>query len=91
VGACYPHSHIHIARATLCWSCLWRPAASNRAAPVTSESQNDLKDFGRLKTNAGFADESLLSGIDPTVFGFHSYWVSGADSSKDSQFNKQGG
>jgi peptidoglycan glycosyltransferase len=60
----------------------------NPAAPVTSESQ-DLKDFGPAETNRwlrGLRVSFLV--LILTVFGFHSYWVFWADSSRDSQFNK---
>ena len=59
------------------------------AAPVNSESQNDLKDFGPAETNRwlrGLRGSFLV--LILTVLGFHSYWVFWADSNKDSQFNK---
>jgi peptidoglycan glycosyltransferase len=70
----------------LLWAA-WRHR--NPAPPVASESQNDLKDFGPAETNRwlrGLRVSFLV--LILTVFGFHSYWVFWADSSKDSQFNR---
>src|SRR6266404_7492677 len=70
----------------LLWAA-WRHR--NPAAPVTSESPNDLKDFGPAETNRwlrGLRVSFLV--LILTVLGFHSYWVFWADSNKDSQFNK---
>jgi peptidoglycan glycosyltransferase len=70
----------------LSWAA-WRHR--NPAAPITSESQNDLKDFGPVETNRwlrGLRVSFLI--LILTVFSFHSYWVFWADSSKDSQFKK---
>jgi len=70
----------------LSWAA-WRHR--NPAAPINSEYQNDLKDFGPVETNRwlrGLRVSFLI--LILTVFGFHSYWVFWADSSKDSQFKK---
>src|SRR5258705_4549601 len=70
----------------LLWAA-WRHR--NPSAPIISESQNDLKDFGPAETNhwiRGLRVSFLV--LILTVFGFHSYWVFWADSSKDSQFNR---
>src|SRR5258706_9229890 len=70
----------------LLWAA-WRHR--NPSAPITSESQNDLKDFGPAETNRwirGLRVFYLL--LILVVFGFHSYWVFWAASNKDSQFNK---
>lgn len=61
----------------------------NPPAPVNSQTQSELKDFGPAETNRwirGLRISFLVLLL--TVFGFHSYWVFWADSSKDSQFNK---
>lgn len=70
----------------LSWAA-WRhrnPDSSNN-----SQSQNDLKDFGPAETNRwlrGLRVAFLI--LILAVFGFHSYWVFWADSSRDSQFKK---
>lgn len=70
----------------LSWAA-WRHRSPT--VPANSESQNDLKDFGPAETNRwlrGLRVAFLVLII--TVFGFHSYWVFWADSSKGSQFNR---
>jgi cell division protein FtsI/penicillin-binding protein 2 len=70
----------------LSWAA-WRHR--NPPAPINSESQNDLKDFGPAETNRwlrGLRVSFLI--LILTVFSFHSYWAFWADSSKDSQFKK---
>jgi penicillin-binding protein A len=61
----------------------------NPAAPINTEFQNDLKDFGPAETNRwlrGLRVSFLI--LILAVFGFHSYWVFWADSSEDSRFKR---
>ncbi len=70
----------------LLWAA-WRHR--NPTAPADIESQNDLKDFGPAETNRWLRGLRIFFLVlILTVFGFHSYWVFWADSSKDSQFNR---
>src|SRR5437867_9119940 len=70
----------------LLWAA-WRHR--NPAAPADTESQNDLKDFGPAETNRWIRGlRVFFLVLFLTVFGFHSYWVFWADSSKDSRFNR---
>src|SRR6266404_1270492 len=69
----------------LLWAA-WRHR--NPAAPVTSESPNDLKDFGPAETNRwlrGLRVSFLV--LIVTVFGFHSYLFFFSNSTTASQIN----
>ena len=70
----------------LLWAA-WRHR--NPPAPANNESLGDLKDFGPAETNRWLRGLRItFVAMVLTVFGFHSYWVFWADSSKDSGFSK---